>query len=85
MTTTPTATRTAAALNARRSGIEKMLDRIREALRQMRRERAKITVAAVARRADVSRTFLYQNPTARQLVEDAATATSGQRVRDQAE
>jgi hypothetical protein len=51
-----------------------MLDRIRDTLRQMRREHAKITVAAAARRADVSRTFLYQNPAARQLVEEAATA-----------
>ncbi|WP_179957044.1 hypothetical protein [Amycolatopsis anabasis] len=35
--------------------------------------------------ADVSRTFLYQNPAARQLVEEAATAASGQRVLAQAE
>jgi hypothetical protein len=34
----------------------------------MRRERAVISVAAVARRAGVSRTFLYQNADARALV-----------------
>ncbi|WP_020498848.1 DUF6262 family protein [Sciscionella marina] len=85
MTTTPTTSRAAAALDARRSSIENMLDRVRDALRQMRRERAKITVAALARRAGVSRTFLYQNPNARQLVEEATAAARGQHVRDQAE
>ncbi|ONI88256.1 hypothetical protein ALI144C_07360 [Actinosynnema sp. ALI-1.44] len=85
MSTPPATTRTAAALDARRSAVEKMLDRIRDTLRRMQQERAKITVAAVARGADVSRTFLYQNPAARQLVDEAATAARGQRVQDQAE
>jgi hypothetical protein len=85
VTTTLSTTRTAAALDARRGTVEKMLDRIRDVLRQMRRERAKVTVAAVARRADVSRTFLYQNPAARQLVEEAVAATDGRRIREQAE
>lgn len=83
MSTTPVA-RTAAAHAARQATVETMLDRVREALRQMRRERAAITVAAVARRADVSRTFLYQNAEARTLVAEAATAAGGQRVRDRA-
>jgi hypothetical protein len=77
--------RTAAANQARRATVEAMLDRIRVALRQMRRERAKVTIAATARRADVSRTFLYQNPEARELVSEAAAAADGQRVRDQAD
>lgn len=81
---TTTADRTAAAIATRRASADAMLDRIRDTLRQMRRERAKITVAAVARRADVSRTFLYQNTDARQLVADANAGASGQRVRDQA-
>lgn len=84
-TTTDAAARTAAALNARRSTIESMLDRVRDALKQIRRERARVTVAAVARRADVSRTFLYQNTDARALVAEAAAAASGQRMTDQAE
>jgi chromosome segregation ATPase len=88
MTSTTTADaphRTTAAIQARRGTTEAMLHRVREALRQMRRERARITVAAVARRAGVSRTFLYQNTDARTLVTDAAAEASGQRVLDQAE
>jgi hypothetical protein len=45
-----------------------MVQRVDRALQQMRRERAVISVAAVSRRAGVSRTFLYQNPEARELV-----------------
>jgi N-acetylglutamate synthase/N-acetylornithine aminotransferase len=56
-----------------------MLDRIRHTLRIMRRARTKITVVAVARQANVSRTFLYQNPEARALVANAAVAAGVQR------
>jgi chromosome segregation ATPase len=66
--------RTDAAIQARRAAVGQMLERIRQALRQMRREHAHITVAAVAQRAAVSRTFLYQNAEARALV----TAASGE-------
>jgi hypothetical protein len=76
--------RTAAAIQARRRATAAMLERVRDALRQMRRERARVTVAAVARRADVSRTFLYQNPDARALAAKAAAETDGQRLNDQA-
>jgi chromosome segregation ATPase len=68
--------RTAAAIEARRTASDQMLQRIRHALRQMRREHARITVAAVARRAAVSRTFLYQNAQAHALV-TAAAAEAG--------
>lgn len=83
-TTSGTAPRTAAALQARRSTVESMLDRVRDALKQMR-EHARVTVAAVARRADVSRTFLYQNLDARSLVEAAAAADGDQRTLDKVE
>jgi hypothetical protein len=63
---------TAAAIEARRAATAAMLQRVDQALRQMKRERASITVAAVARRADVSRTFLYQNHQARNLITAAA-------------
>jgi chromosome segregation ATPase len=63
---------TTAAIEARRSATARMLQRVEQALRQMSRERARITVAAVARRADVSRTFLYQNDQARSLIAAAA-------------
>ncbi|MBZ6290953.1 DUF6262 family protein [Streptomyces olivaceus] len=72
MSTTPHQ-RTAAAIASRRQTAEAMLDRVREALARMERGRAAITVAAVARKADVSRTFLYQNSQAKDLIAQAST------------
>lgn len=66
------AARTQAAIQARRNTTEQMLQRVRDALRQMRRDHVAIQTAAVARRADVSRTFLYQNDEARKLLADAS-------------
>jgi TolA-binding protein len=66
------AARTAAATQARRAGIASMIQRVDRALPQMRRERAAITSAAVARRVGVSRSFLYQNADAWALVTAAA-------------
>jgi chromosome segregation ATPase len=68
MTATDEAPQTAAAIQARRASIAAMVQRVDRALQQMRRERAAISVAAVSRRAGVSRTFLYQNTEARALV-----------------
>lgn len=45
----------------------------------MRRERTPLTYPAVARRAGVSRTFLYQNPEARKLMDAAVTAAGDRR------
>ncbi|MGQ4619864.1 DUF6262 family protein [Nocardia sp. R7R-8] len=84
MTTSTPADRTAAATNARRARTQAMINRVRSALDQMHRERAPITIAAVARCAHVSRTFLYQNPIAHSLVTTASTAASDQQLRDQA-
>jgi hypothetical protein len=53
VSSTSSTDRTRAAIQARRGTIEAMQNRVRVALRQMRRERARVTVAAVARRADV--------------------------------
>ncbi|TKA11771.1 hypothetical protein FCI23_10625 [Actinacidiphila oryziradicis] len=74
---------TTAAIAARRRAAELMTGRVREVLTRMRRERARITFAAVSRRADVSRTFLYQNEGARRLVEEAAAEAAGQFTADQ--
>jgi chromosome segregation ATPase len=71
---TPAAPQTAAAIAARRASAAAMIGRVGRALQEMRRERAAVTVAAVSRRAGVSRTFLYQNAEARALV---AAATAG--------
>ncbi|WP_246143621.1 DUF6262 family protein [Actinacidiphila oryziradicis] len=81
MTTAPG--QTTAAIAARRRAAELMTGRVREVLTRMRRERARITFAAVSRRADVSRTFLYQNEGARRLVEEAAAEAAGQFTADQ--
>jgi hypothetical protein len=63
--------RTAAAVAARRHGTQAALARVRDILARMRREKTPVTVAAVSRRAGVSRTFLYSNPEARALLADA--------------
>lgn len=70
--------RTAAALAARRRKTETALERVHQAIARLRREKAKVSVAAVARRADVSRTFLYDNTEARAAVA-AAMAQAGER------
>jgi AcrR family transcriptional regulator len=78
VTTTIPDPRTAAALAARRRGTDAALGRVRDAITRLRRERAKISVAAVARRANVSRTLLYDHPDARTAVATAMTE-AGQR------
>ncbi len=60
--------RTAAALAARRRKTEAALQRVHQAIARLRREKAQVSFAAVARRSDVSRTFLYDNPEARAAV-----------------
>jgi chaperonin cofactor prefoldin len=85
MTTATSSDRTRAAIQARRTNVDVMLNRVRDALKQMRREHARVSIAAIARRADVSRTFLYQNVDARSLVAAAAAAAGDQRMLDQAE
>ncbi len=62
-----------------------MLTRLEKALRQITTEGADVSVAAIARRAHVSRTFLYQNLTARQLVADFMTDVDDNRHRAVAE
>ncbi|ETZ96863.1 hypothetical protein I547_7450, partial [Mycobacterium kansasii 824] len=56
-----------------------------DALRHMKREQMDITAAAVARRANVSRTFLYQNAAARQAVAEAIAETTDRHARAQSE
>ncbi|MFJ2674815.1 DUF6262 family protein [Streptomyces sp. NPDC087525] len=75
---TATVPRTAAALAARHRKTEAALERVHQAITRLRREKAQINAAAVARRADVSRTFLYDNTEARAVVA-AAMAQAGER------
>jgi Family of unknown function (DUF6262) len=73
--------RTSAALAARRRKTETALQHVHEAIARLRREKAQISVATVARRADVSRTFLYDNPEARASVAAAMSDAGERRVR----
>ncbi|MYR87196.1 hypothetical protein GTY41_20185 [Streptomyces sp. SID685] len=70
--------RTAAALAARRSRTDAALLRVHESIARLQREKAQVSVSAVARRADVSRTFLYDNSEARAAIA-AAMAEAGDR------
>ena len=71
---------TEAALAARRRATEAALKRARDAITRLRREKTEVSVAAVARRAGVSRAFLYGNPDARAEVAAAVTASGERRV-----
>ncbi|EFC79692.1 DUF6262 family protein [Parafrankia sp. EUN1f] len=73
--------RTAAATAARRSSTEAALRRVHDALARLHREKTPISVAAVARRAAVSRTFLYDNPDARAALAAAKTQAGEHRTR----
>jgi chromosome segregation ATPase len=68
--------RTAAALAARRRDTQAALDRVHQAITRLRRDKTPLTVAAVARRADVSRTFLYTNTDAKPAVAEAIRETA---------
>ncbi|MET7437428.1 DUF6262 family protein [Streptomyces sp. NPDC005496] len=82
--TTPAvpAARTSRALAVRRERTAASLARIKDVLDQMIKSRTPITMAAVARSADVSRTFLYEHPNARTLVDEAVNQAAGRRVQD---
>jgi chromosome segregation ATPase len=71
---------TDAANTARRVHTDRLLDAVREALRRMRRDGTRVTVRGVARLSGTSRTFLYQNNDARQLLADAVTSAGEQRA-----
>ena len=70
--------RTAAALAARQRRTDTAIGRVHDTISALRREKTALSVTAVARRAEVSRTFLYDNPTARTAVA-AALAEAGDR------
>ncbi|MBL3670579.1 hypothetical protein JL475_32335 [Streptomyces sp. M2CJ-2] len=68
--------RTAAALEARRRRSQAKVSQVRYSIAELKRQNAPVTIAAVVRRAGVSRTFLYENPDARALVSDAVSQGS---------
>ncbi|MFE4612128.1 DUF6262 family protein [Streptomyces niveus] len=65
------AVQTEAAIAARRQQTKDKLIRVEKAIGQLRRERGRLAVRAIAERADVSATFLYENADARGLVQQA--------------
>jgi chromosome segregation ATPase len=71
--------RTEAALAARR-GTEAALGRVHDAIARLRREKDRVSVAAVSRRAGVSRAFIYGNPDARAAVATAIAQAGEQRA-----
>lgn len=77
--------RTAAAIQARRQHSQDKLQRVQDAITVLRRQKTPITYPAIARRAAVSRTFLYENHQARTLVADAVTRTNTQHTKAQTE
>lgn len=81
----PGASQTAAANQARRRRTEDKLRAVADAIEQIRRRKLPVTYPAIAARAGVSRTFLYDNPAARGLVTAAITRAGSQRQLDQAD
>ncbi|MDW4906778.1 DUF6262 family protein [Streptomyces sp. ADMS] len=78
--------RTAQALRARSQKTEASLVRIKSVVDQLAKSGGPMTVAAVARRADVSRTFLYEHTEARTIVAEATRRARGLRAQtDQAQ
>ncbi|MER5522473.1 DUF6262 family protein [Streptomyces sp. NPDC002763] len=77
--------RTAAALAARRRKTEAALERVHQTIARLRREKAQVSFAVVARRAHISRTFLYDNVEARAAVAAAMTQAGERRSRTFAE
>jgi chromosome segregation ATPase len=77
--------RTAAALAARRRDTHAALERVRDAITGLHRDKTPVSVAAVARRANVSRTFLYTNVDAKTAVGEAIQKSGQQRGRLRAE
>ena len=75
------APRTASALAARHRSTQAALGRVHDAIARLRREKTPISVAVVARRASVSRTFLYTNADAKTAVAEAIRESGDQRSR----
>ncbi|MGX1886463.1 DUF6262 family protein [Streptomyces sp. NPDC055287] len=83
---TSSAQHTAPALRARSQKTEASLVRIKSVVDQLAKSGGPITVAAVARQADVSRTFLYEHAEARNVVAEAILRARGLRAQtDQAQ
>lgn len=79
MTTPPAAVQTDAANQARRRRTEQKLRHVADVVAHLHKANIPVTYRAVAARAGVSRTFLYDNPAARQLITTAIADCEGRR------
>ena len=77
--------RTAAAIEARRRATARKLQQVRDAITELKRRKMTVTYPAVARRAAVSRTFLYENAQARDLISEAVGKAASQRAQARAD
>jgi hypothetical protein len=75
----PATPQTAAANQARRQRTEEKLRHVADAISQLQRRRLPVTYPGIAARAGVSRTFLYDNPAARDLAAAAITRSGSAR------
>ncbi|MFH9355020.1 DUF6262 family protein [Kitasatospora sp. NPDC017646] len=66
---------------ARRRQTDDKLAHVTAAIAQLQRERGRLTVRGIAQRAAVSATFLYENPDARALVQNAVADSRSRRDR----
>lgn len=80
--TNGTPSRTVAANAARHHRTQASLQRLTDAITRTRRDKTPISVAALARRANVSRTFLYTNPDARHQIDEATASARAQHAGD---
>ncbi|MET7605141.1 DUF6262 family protein [Streptomyces avermitilis] len=78
---TSDAGQTAAAVAARHKQTKEKLAMVEKAIGQLRRERGRPVVRAVAQRAGVSATFLYENPDARALIQQAVAESKSRHDR----
>ncbi|MFJ3037134.1 MULTISPECIES: DUF6262 family protein [Streptomyces] len=69
--------RAAVALAPRERRVKDMLQRIEATVAELRHRHTAVTFQVVARTAGVSRTFLYENPEARKLIEVARERGEG--------
>lgn len=72
----------AAAIAARRRQAQQKIAQVETAIGQLRRERGRLSVNAIAQRAGVSATFLYENSDARTLVKNAVSDSRSRHDRE---
>lgn len=78
----PAGQQTARALEARRARTQASLQRVQEVVDHMVKARTPVTIAAVSRHAEVSRTFLYEHEEAQKTIREAIARAAGRQRQD---